>query len=230
MKKLITILLVSIFLVAGCDNTMNTPTSKVEEFLSKYQNLDSKVLKELDGILKKDENMSADQSKEYKILLEKQYQNLSYKIKNEQVEGDSATVDVEIEVLDYQTAITKAKEYYSEHQDEFKDSNKDKQEDNQESDTEDANKSDNLKDKVEDVKDKVTDNLDDLGEKAEDAKDKIMENIDHVSSFIDYKIKELKNVNNKIKYDLTFNLTKENGKWVIDDLTNEDREKLHGLY
>ena len=47
----------------------------------------------------------------YKDLLEKQYQNLSYKIKDEEIEKDTATVVVEIEVLDYKTAINKVKEY-----------------------------------------------------------------------------------------------------------------------
>ena len=203
MKKIIVALFLGAFLLVGCDNTMNTPTSKVEEFLGKYQKLDKKVLTELDDVLKNEESMSEDQRKEYKILLEKQYQNLSYKIKNEEIEGDSATVDVEIEVLDYQSSIKKSKEYYAEHKDEFKD---DKKEDS------DNNDDNTLKDKAEDVKDEVKDIFDDI------------------SSFIDYKIKELKNVNDKTKYDLTFNLTKKDGNWTIDDLTNEDRQKIHGLY
>ncbi len=203
MKKIIVALFLGAFLLVGCDNTMNTPTSKVEEILGKYQKLDKKVLTELDDVLKNEESMSEDQRKEYKILLEKQYQNLSYKIKNEEIEGDSATVDVEIEVLDYQSSIKKSKEYYAEHKDEFKD---DKKEDS------DNNDDNTLKDKAEDVKDEVKDKFDDI------------------SSFIDYKIKELKNVNDKTKYDLTFNLTKKDGNWTIDDLTNEDRQKIHGLY
>ena len=51
-----------------------------------------------------------------------------------------------------------------------------------------------------------------------------------MSEFIDYKIKELKNVTTKVKYDITFNLTKEDDKWVIDDLSDIDRQKIHGLY
>lgn len=206
MKKILFTLLLSIMLLAGCDNAMNTPTSKVEEFLGKYQKLDKKVLKELETVLSKDDSMNEEQRKEYQILLEKQYQNLSYKIKNEDIEGDSATVDVEIEVLDYQTSINKSKEYYAENKDKFKE-----QEDK-----------DNNEDKEE--------NDDTLKEKAEDLKDTVEDKIDNISSFIDYKIKELKNVNDKTKYDLTFNLTKKDGKWEIDELDEEDRQKLHGLY
>lgn len=210
MKKIIVAFILGLFLLVGCDNTKNTPTSKVEQYLGKYQKLDTDVSKDLDGVLAKDENMSDDQKKEYRGLLEKQYQNLSYKIKNEEVKGNTATVDVEIEVLDYQSSITKSKEYYAAHQDEFKDN---KQNDNEkEKDRKDSDKNDTL------------------GEKAEEVKDDIAENIDNIASFIDYKIKELKNVDTTIKYDLTFNLTKEDGVWVIDELSDTDRQKLHGLY
>ncbi len=203
MKKILVALFLSMVLLVGCDNTMNTPTSQVEEFLGKYQKLDKNVLDELGEVLKKDESMNEEQRKEYQLLLEKQYQNLSYKIKNEEIEGDSATVDVEIEVLDYQSSINKSKEYYAEHKDEFKEDDK-------------GNNND---------KDNET-----IADKAEDVKDAVEDKIDNISSFIDYKIKELKTVNEKTKYDLTFNLTKEAGKWTIDDLNEEDRKKLHGLY
>ena len=39
------------------------------------------------------------------VLLKKQYQNLSYKIKEETEDGDNATVEVEIEVYDYITRL-----------------------------------------------------------------------------------------------------------------------------
>ncbi len=207
MKKILIAFLLGIIILTGCNNTMNTPTSKVEDFLGKYQKLDKKVLTELEETLKKDDSMNEEQRKEYQILLEKQYQNLSYKIKNEEIEGDTATVDVEVEVLDYQTSINKSKEYYAEHKDEFKDGDKKDEEDNS---------NETVKEKVE--------------EAADDVKDEAKDKIDNIASFIDYKIKELKTVNEKIKYDLTFNLTKENGEWVIDDLNDEDRQKLHGLY
>ncbi len=210
MKKVLVAIILGLFLFVGCDNTKNTPTSKVEQYLGKYQKLDNDVLKDLDGVLEKDENMSDDQKKEYRSLLEKQYQNLSYKIKNEEVKGNSATVDVEIEVLDYQTSITKSKEYYAEHQDEFQKANSNEEKDNKEG----PNNEDN----------------DTIGEKAEEVKDDIADKIDSIASFIDYKIKELKNVDSTIKYDLTFNLTKEEGVWVIDELSDSDRQKLHGLY
>ena len=45
-KKIFIFLLITLFLL-GCDNVKNTPTSKVESFLNKYQTLDKNVLKDL---------------------------------------------------------------------------------------------------------------------------------------------------------------------------------------
>ncbi|MBQ2639420.1 MAG: hypothetical protein IJF92_01455 [Bacilli bacterium] len=190
MKKLSKILLslsLVLFLV-GCGNMADTPTKKVEEFLGKYQSMDSDVMAQLDKVISDDENMSDKQKKNYRALLEKQYQNLSYKIKDEDINGDNATVDVEIEVLDYATAQEKAKKYYNEHKDEFEDKDDDS-----------------------------------LVEGTE-------ESLEKIASFIDYKIKQLQSVTDKTKYDITFNLKKENGKWKVQDLSDEDIEKLHGLY
>ena len=213
MKKLFAIVVVAFLILTGCENTMNTPTSKVEEYLGKYQRLDKGILEELDDVLKNETSMSEEQKKEYRTLLEKQYQNLNYKIKNEDIDGDTATVDVEVEVLDYQTTIDKSKEYYAEHKDEFeKDQTKDDNNDNEKTDN-----------KVEEV-------AEDVKDKAEDMKDEVEEKIDNISSFIDYKIKELKEVSDKTKYDLTFNLTKEDGTWKISELSESDLKKLHGLY
>lgn len=197
MKKIVAICL-GLLLLVGCSNTMNTPSKKVEEFLGKYQKLDDDVLTQLDVVMDNDTEMNDDQKKDYRALMEKQYQNLSYKITDEKIDGDTATVDVEIEVFDYATSVNKSKEYYDSHQDEFK------QEDNN-----DDKNSDNV---VEDAKDKVEDT-------AEDLKD-----------FVEYKLKELKDVTDKTTYTMTFNLTKEDGEWKLQDISDTDRQKLHGLY
>ncbi len=194
MKKRLIILL-SIFglLVSGCGNN-NTPTNKVEEFLGKYQSMDSEVLTQLDKIISDDTNMSDDQKKDYQALMEKQYQNLSYKVKDEKIDGDEATVDVEIEVFDYANSILESKKYYNEHRDEF------------ESDDSFNNDKENESDEV------------------------VGGAIDDVAEFIEYKIKQLKDVTDKAKYEITFHLTKKDGEWVVEDISDEDRLKLHGLY
>ena len=112
MKKIL-LLLVSLILVTGCNDMMNTPTRRVEEYLGKYQILDSTVLTELDNVVD-NSDYSDEYKEEYKELMIKQYQNLSYKIKNEQTNGDTASVIVELEVFDYNNALEEAEDYAKE--------------------------------------------------------------------------------------------------------------------
>lgn len=182
MKKYILFLItiLSILLTTACDNTMNTPTRKIEDYLMKYQKLDKEVIMDLESSIDKDENMSKEQKDKYKDIMKKQYQNLSYKIKEEIINKDNATVDVEIEVLDYQSSITKSKKYFSENREEY---------------TKDTNKE-----------------------------------IESIKEYIDYKLEELGKVDDKIKYEITYSLSKEDGKWIIDKITDTDIKKIHGLY
>ena len=191
-------LLLAFVFIVGCTNTANTPTERVEEFLGKYQSMDSDVLTQLDQVISDDTTMSDEQKDEYRALMEKQYQNLSYKIEEENIEGDSATVDVEIEVLDYATKINEAKEYYEEHKDEIEKENQEEQSDNN-----------NV--------------LEDAVEEAEEV-------IKESAAFIDYKLKELESVTDTTTYTITFYLTKEDGEWKLQDISDQDREKIHGLY
>ena len=116
MKRIIIILSIFILIITGCENMKNTPTAKVEEFLGKYQRMDIDVLEDLKNSIKKDKTMNEEQKKDYQTLLEKQYQNLSYKIKKEEIRNSTAIVEVEIEVFDYQTSINHSKKYYQEHE------------------------------------------------------------------------------------------------------------------
>ena len=52
MKKLILVVFSLLLITCGCDSMMNTPTKRVEEFLNKYQRLDSDVLTQLDEVIK----------------------------------------------------------------------------------------------------------------------------------------------------------------------------------
>ena len=200
MKNIVKIIFVGmlLLLVAGCGNNMSTPTNKVEEFLGKYQSMDEDVLVQLDQVIAKDDTMNDDQKDKYKALMEKQYQNLSYKIENEDIEGDSATVDVEIEVLDYATTVSKAQEYYNDHKDEIEEKYKEKKEDN--------------------------DNV------VEDAVDDTLQAAEESAAYINYKLEELETANDTVTYTITFYLTKEDGSWVLQDISDLDRKKFHGLY
>ena len=117
MRKIF-LFLVMLLVLTGCNDMMNTPTKRVEEYLGKYQILDSTVLTELDNVVD-NSDYSEKYKEEYKELMIKQYQNLSYKIKSEQTNGDNANVIVELEVFDYNNALKETDDYIEEHQNEF---------------------------------------------------------------------------------------------------------------
>lgn len=50
------------------------------------------------------------------------------------------------------------------------------------------------------------------------------------SLFTDYKLKQLEDVNETVDYTIDFYLTKVNNKWELNELTNEQLEKIHGVY
>lgn len=110
MKKLIYSLLLLLFLT-GCSLTkMETPREKVEEWLMSYQKNENPLKEELEEYLEGED--FKENKEKYKTLLEKQYNNFSYKILEEEIEEDEAEVEAEIEVLDYASAIKKAKEEF----------------------------------------------------------------------------------------------------------------------
>ena len=98
MKKIVS-LFIFLLLLVGC-SLSNSPTSKVEELLNKYQTLDSDIKSGIDDVLK-EENLNDSQKERYRKVIEKQYRNLAYEIKDERIDGDTATITVEIEVIDY---------------------------------------------------------------------------------------------------------------------------------
>ncbi len=125
MKKLY-LLFVFVFLFTGCSfgkDLMNTPTRKVEEFFSKYQTLHNDVLDDLDDLVKEEEKFNGEQREKYKEIFKKHYENLKYDIKDEVIDGNKATVEVEIEVNDYSRALARAEAYMNDNPDEFKDEN-----------------------------------------------------------------------------------------------------------
>lgn len=101
MKKIF--LLFMMFLLVGC-GMANTPTSKVEDLLGKYQRLDNDIDMGINNVLS-EQNLTTVHQDRYRKLLENQYKNLSYEIKDELIDGDNATVLVEIEVVDYKKEI-----------------------------------------------------------------------------------------------------------------------------
>lgn len=181
MKKIF-YFLVSFMFLTGCScengNLLNTPTKKVEMFLANYQTLDADVLKQLDDVVDNEDAFNQTQKDKYRDIMKKHYQDLTYEIKDEIIDGDTATVTTEIEVTDYSKVMMDADTYKNEHSEEF---------------TND-------------------------------------EGVYDESLFIDYRLKQLKDVKETVKYTIDFTLTKIDNEWKLDTLTEEQENKLHGLY
>ncbi len=109
MKKILSIFIFLLLLV-GC-SLSNTPTSKVEDLLNKYQRLDSDIEKGIDTVVG-EESLTGVERDRYKKIIEKQYKNLTYQIKDETYNGDVCTVSTEIEVLDYKKIINEVNNNY----------------------------------------------------------------------------------------------------------------------
>lgn len=180
MKKLIGICC-ALMLFCGCslgEDMTNTPTKKTEEFLSKYQTLDGDVLDSLDNVIDEDVNFNTAQRDQYRELMKKHYQNLTYEIKDEKIDGNKATVTAEIEVTDYTNILEEADKVLKETPEKFQDESK---------------------------------------------------NFDE-SKFMDYRLEKLKDASDTVTYTVNFHLTKKDGTWEMDLLSDEQEQKIHGMY
>ena len=162
----------------ACDNVGNTPTKKVEELMGKYQSVDEDVLDDLNNVIGSEANLTNEQQERYRKLMEKQYKNLTYEIKEEKVDGDNATVEVEIEVIDLAKINAEAEEYLTNNADEFND---------------------------------------DTGSYSQE-------------KFTNYKLDKMEDAKDKVTYTLQLTLTKDDGEWELDNLTETERQKIHGIY
>ena len=178
MKKILLSFFLVLVLMTGCNGLLNTPVKKVELLLDKYRKIDDDVLTDLKDTLADDTVLSSEQKDKYQKLLEKQYQDMMYTIKNDAIDGKTATVEVEIEVYNYNKAISESENYLLNNQSEFNDNDG---------------------------------------------------NIDTIK-YNDYKLGEIANMNDRIKYTINFTLSKVDEEWIVDDLTDIERQKIHGLY
>ena len=181
MKKIVYLLGAFLFLT-GCSMTnvamMNTPAKKVEMFLSNYQTLDEEVLTQLDEVVEKEDTFNENQKETYRNIMKKHYQDLTYEIKDEVINGDTATVTAEIEVTDYSKIMTDADTYRDENESEF------------------------------------------MNE----------EGLFDDTLFTSYRLEQLEKADDTVKYTIDFTLTKVEDDWILDNLTDEQSDKLHGLY
>ena len=115
MKKLV--FLLSLFLI-GCSDLSNTPTKKAEEFLKKYQTLDNSVISDLNNVVN-ESDLNETQRSMYIDIMKKHYQNLSYEIKDETMDGDEAVVTVEIAVTDFKRVLDDTNNYMNDNKEQF---------------------------------------------------------------------------------------------------------------
>ena len=120
MKKILYTFL-PILLLTGCGEISNTPTKQVEGFFNKYQTLDQSVLDDLEQVISEEDKFVETNKQKYRDVIKKQYKDLTYYVKEERVDGDTAVVTVEIVVYDFASTMSEADDYKNNHTSEFTD-------------------------------------------------------------------------------------------------------------
>ena len=175
MKKFL-FLILTLFILTACGNFEigNTPSRKVEDYLNKYQTLDKEVIDDLKTTLINETTIKEEEKNDYLNFMKKHYRDLTYQIKDQTIDGDNATVTVEITVRDYSKIINDANNYKNNNPDKF--------------------------------------------------------SKDPLNLFSTYRLEELQKVKDTITYTLNLTLKKINNKWVLNQLSNEELNKINGLY
>ncbi len=117
MKK-IGLFLITILMVAGCACSKSSASDAVKEYLNKYKNQEEVVLTQLEDLVTEEE-LNDTLGEKYKEVMKKQYKDLSYKIVEENYNGDEATVKTKITVYDLYSVQREAEEYQNNHRQEF---------------------------------------------------------------------------------------------------------------
>lgn len=124
MKRFVIVLVAIVLFMTGCALMADTPSNAVKEYLNRYRDNDTVVVNELNEYLNT-EDMDDDTKEEYRKVYLRQYSNLKYDIKDETVNGDEATVEVQITVFDYYKTNSLSGDYYTANSQEFLDDNGD---------------------------------------------------------------------------------------------------------
>lgn len=222
MRKIILCIscIIAIVLLSGCSMD-NTPTKKVETFLDKYVNQDENVLTQLNEMVSNDTLMNDDQRATYTDIMERQYEDLKYEIKDEVIDGDKATVTVEVEVYDYYKINQDAQSYYNENPDEFADETNNEEENNDQ---------ENDNGLIGEAADKVEEKAEDVAEGAEKAVEEATDALTGDSKYVEYRLDRLKEASDRVTYTIDFTLTKVDDVWTLDEIDDITRQKIHGLY
>ena len=220
--------ILAVVLLSGCSMD-NTPTKKVENFLDSYKNHDEGVLTQLDDMISTDGLMNDEQKGTYTDIMKRQYSDLTYEIKDEVIDGDTATVTAEIEVYDYYKINQEAETYYHENPNEFTDDNN--------GNNDNTNNTDNNNGLVGDVAEAASDVArgaldagEDIIDSAADGARGAVDAISGDSKYVEYRIGRLKDASDRVTYTIDFTLTKVDDIWKLNDIDDITRQKIHGLY
>ena len=214
MKKILIYLscIMIVILLSGC--TMdNTPTKKVENFLDNYTSGSDTVLNQLKEMVDSDTMMDENQRNTYSDIMKRQYKDMTYEIKDETINGDNATVTAEIEVYDYYKTNKDAEAYYNNNPNAFNDNS-------------DQGLVDKAKDAVKDAVEGAKDAVNDVANSGDNSTNGNSSD----SKFIQYRLDQLTNTKDRVKYTVDFTLTKVDDKWKLNDIDDVTRQKIHGLY
>ena len=120
--KTVLVVLCALLLFTGCSCAINDnkPDEAVETFFEKYRAKDDNIITQLKETIE-NEDLTNDQKMKYQKLMEKQYDQFAYVIKDTKVKDDTATVTTEVTVLNYRSAILKAEEELKNNPEKFND-------------------------------------------------------------------------------------------------------------
>lgn len=174
MKKILIWGLLLILITACSYNSM--AIMAVKDYLDDYINFNNNVEESMNKYVE-GENISEEQKKIYKEILERQYRNLNYEIINESYEDNKAIIGVKVTVYNLYKVQKDADDYLVNHEEEF-----------------------------------YTKGVYD--------KDK----------FILYKLNLMKQTDERITYLIDFKVNKIENKWIVDQPSNSDLDKIHGTF
>jgi len=124
MKKIV-LILCFIILFTGCSMSSiddNKPEEAIDTLFEKYRNKDDNVIEQLKDTIENE--LTKDEQKEkYEKLMERQYDNLSYSVKDIKKNEDTATATVDVTVFDYKSAFNEAEKELKNNPDKFNDDN-----------------------------------------------------------------------------------------------------------
>lgn len=233
MKRIILCIscIMAILFISGCSMD-NTPTKKVENFLDNYKNQDETVITQLDEMVTSDGLMNDNQRTTYTDIMKRQYEDLTYEIKDEVIDGDTATVTVEIEVYDYYKINEEANQYYTEHPDEFANNNQNADNNTDVSPAVSAEEGARsaVEEGIEDVTEGTENAVEGITDGAENIIDGATDMVTGDSKYIDYRLDRLNEAKDRVTYTIDFTLTKVDDVWTLNEIDDVTRQKIHGLY